>query len=169
EGEPREVLHRHAAAVAAVVGPAARTPATHLLSAQPREELGVSPDLGEGPGAHVAGAELVDEDEGTGEHVAAGIDAADDAAGAAHVEPVERLTERGEVEEGVTGEHVGMGTEPAVQGAVLRLGQAQLLPHLQAAPRRTQPGEPQLRAVGAGEGVEAVEAVDAAAGCERYV
>jgi hypothetical protein len=54
----------------------------------------------------VAGLELVVDDERAGVHVADGIDQAHDAAGAAQVEPGQRVAERVEVEERVAGEHL---------------------------------------------------------------
>src|SRR5690606_38325847 len=93
------------------------------------------------------------------------VDEADDAAGAAHVEPGQRVAARVEVEERVAGEHLPAGGEqPLVGLALLGIGRGQLVPGGGAAAGRARAGGPPRCAVRAGERLEPVELVDVVAG-----
>ncbi len=82
------------------------------------------------------------DDERTGVHVADRVDEADDAAGAAQVEPRQRRAEGVEVEEAVAGEHlVAVGEQPVVDRALLVLRRVEVVPGVGAAARRAQSGD----------------------------
>jgi len=70
--------------------------------------------------ADVAREELTVDDEGTGVDVAHGVDEAHHPTGPAQVQPVERLAEGREVEEGVARQHAGSLHQPVVERALLR-------------------------------------------------
>ncbi len=80
----------------------------------------------------VAGQELAVDHERAGIDVADGIDEADHTSGSAHVQPVERLPERGEMEERVAGKDAGPLEQPVVQRALLGRGRVQRLPAVDA-------------------------------------
>jgi hypothetical protein len=62
------------------------------------------------------------------------------------------------VEERVTGEYLfPVLAQPVVQGPLLDGGRVQLVPHLRAAPRWPQAGQPQLGGVAVGDHLERVE------------
>ena len=85
--------------------------------AQLGEELGLAPHRSEATaGVDVAGQELAVDHERAGVHVAHRVDEADDPAGAAQVQSVERLAECGEMEEGVAGEDPGVGRAASGRG-----------------------------------------------------
>ena len=108
ERQAGEELGRHAAAAAGVERAARGAGPGALGLAQRGEQCRLAPDGGEAPGlADVAGQELAVDDEGAGVHVADRVDEADHPSGAAQVQPVERLAQGGEVEEGVARQHAG--------------------------------------------------------------
>ncbi len=161
-----EELGCHAAAPAGVEMRAggARTPA--LRRPQLGEQFRGAPDPLEAAGlADVAGKEGVVDGERAGVDVPDRIDQADHPAGTAQVQPGQRLAVGGQVEEGVTGEHLlAMGYEPVVEPTLLAGGGMQVVPDVGAAAGRTQPGQPQLGAVPVGDGLELVELADVVPG-----
>ena len=103
--------------------------------------VGVAPHGGEAARvAHVAGQELAVDDERAGVDVADRVDQAHDPAGAAQVEPVERLAERGEVEERVAGQHAGALEQPVVERALLLGRRVQRVPGVDAPRPRAAAG-----------------------------
>ena len=129
ERQPGEELGRHAPAAAGVEGAARGAGARTLRLAQGPEERRLAPHGGEAARvANVAGQELAVDHERAGVHVAHGVDEADDPAGTAEVQPVERLAQRGEVEEGVAGEDAGTLEQPVVEHALLRRRGVQRIP-----------------------------------------
>lgn len=106
--------------------------------------------------------------EGAGVDVADRVDQADDASGTAQVEAGERCTVRGEVEEGVSGQHVvAVGQQPVVQLTLLCRGRVQVVPDVGSAAGGTQPGQTELGAVTIGEGLEPVQLGDVVAGADH--
>ncbi len=106
--------------------------------------------------------------EGTRVHVPDGVDEAHHAAGAAQVQTGQGCAVRGEVEEGVAGEHlVAVGDEPVVQFALLLGGGMQLVPHVRAATGGPQAREPQLRAEPVRDDLELVQLGDVRAGADH--
>ena len=86
------------------------------------------------------------------------VDQAHDPSGTAQVQPRQRLAERGEVEERVTGQDVlTVGHQPVVEDALLLGQRVQLVPHVRATARGPQPGQAQRRAVLVRQGLELVE------------
>ena len=129
ERQAGEELGRHAAALAGVVGAAGRAGPGALRLAQRGEQRRLAPDGGEAPGvADVAGQELAVDDEGAGVDVADRVDQAHHPPGPAEVQPVERLAEGREVEEGVAGQHAGALQQPVVERALLRRRRVQRRP-----------------------------------------
>lgn len=118
--------------------PATAAGARRLRFAQLAEQRGVLPHVVKAAvRQHVSGQEAVMDGERARVHVADGVDQAHDAARAAHVQAGQRagLTERGQVEEGVAGEHpLALGDQPVVQLDLLVGGGVQLLPDIGAAP-----------------------------------
>ena len=166
ERQAGEELGRHAAAAAGVVVAARFAGAAGLRAAQLAEQLRLAPDALEAARlADVAGEELVVDRERAGVDVADRVDQADDAPGAAEVQPRQRLAVAGEVEERVAGQHLlAVAEQPVVELALLGGGRVQLVPDVGAAARRPQPGDPQLRAVAVGDRLELVELADVLAG-----
>ena len=76
-------------------------------------------------------------------YVADRIDQANHTAGTAQVEAVRRLSQCGQVEEGVTGQDVGPVQQPPVQHALLLGGRVQGLPGVHPAARRAEAGQPE--------------------------
>ena len=121
ERQAGEELGRHAPAPAGVERAAGRAGARALRLPQRGEQRRFTPDGGKAAVvAHVAGEELAVDDEGAGVDVADRVDQAHDPPGPAQVEPVERLAEGREVEEGVAGQHAGALHQPVVEPALLR-------------------------------------------------
>ena len=149
--------------------PAGPARAAALRLAQRPEQLGLPPDRGEpARRAHVAGQEGVVDGERAGVDVADRVDQADHPAGAAQVEPRQRLPVPGQVEERVAGQHaLAVRDQPVVELALLRRGRVQLVPDVGPATGRAQPGQPQLGAVRVGERLERVQLRRRCAGCRR--
>ncbi len=166
ERHPGEELGGHAPTLAGVVAPATGARSGGGWLAQLVEEGAVPPHRGEPAGfAHRAGTELLVDDERTGVDIADRVDQADDATGAAQVEPRQWRAEGVEVEEAVAGEDlVTVGEQPAVDRALLVLGRVEVVPRVGAAARRPQSGDAQLGAVTVGERFQVVELVDVVAG-----
>jgi hypothetical protein len=69
--------------------------------------------------------------ERAGVHVADRVDQTHDPAGAAQVEARQLLSERGQMEEGVPGQHlVASFDQPVVEDLLLRWKRVQLVPHV---------------------------------------
>jgi hypothetical protein len=166
ERQPGEELGGHAAALAGVVAAARRAGAGRLRLAQLRNSSLSRQTLGEPAGvADGAGLELVVDHERAGVDVADRVDEAHHPAGAAHVEPGQRLAERVEVEERVAGEHVlAVGEQPVGRSGAAGRWWGAARATVGAATRRAQPGDAELGAVAVGERLELVELVDVVAG-----
>ena len=96
--------------------------------------------------------------ERAGVDVADRVDQADDAAGAAQVQAGQRLAVGRQMKERVAGQDVlAVGHQPVVELALLVGGGVQLVPHVGAAARRPQAGDPQLRGVTVGDRLELIE------------
>ena len=85
--------------------------------------------------------------------------------GATEVQPGQRVSVAGQVEERVAGKHVlAVRDEPVVELALLLRSDVQVVPDVGAAPGRPQPGDPQLRVEPVGDRLEFVELADVVAG-----
>src|ERR1700733_3240154 len=102
--------------------------------------------------ADVTPQELAVDDEGTRVDVTHGVDEADDATGAAQVQPVQRLTKSGQVEEGVTGEDAGTLEQPVVEHLLLGRRRVELVPRVDGPAGRAQAGQTKLSPVAVGNG-----------------
>ena len=103
--------------------------------------------------------------EGAGVDIAHRIDQAHHPAGSAQVETRKGVAVGGQVEEGVTGQHVfTMGHQPVVELALLGGRRMQLIPYIGTPARGPQAGEAELGPVAVGDGLEGVELGDVVAG-----
>jgi hypothetical protein len=93
--------------------------------------------------------------------VADGIDQAHHAARPAEVQPRQRVPVGRQVEERVPGQHLlAAGHQPVVELPLLPGRRVQVIPHVRAAARWPQPGQPQLRAEPVGDRLEIVQLSD---------
>jgi hypothetical protein len=105
--------------------------------------------------------------ERAGVHIADRVDQAHHPAGAAHVQAGQGagLTERRQMEEGVTREHpLTLGDQPVIELDLLGGSGVLVVPHICAPPRGPQPGDPQGGTVTACQRGEFVELVDVVPG-----
>ncbi len=116
------------------------------------EQVGVPPDFGESTRSpDVAREELVMNGERAGVDVSDRVHQADHPSGPAEIEAGERFPVTGEVEEGVTGEHVlAMRPQPQIQLTLLFGRGVEFVPHVGTSARWAKPGQSQLGPVAVG-------------------
>src|ERR1035441_7654093 len=105
--QARKEFGGHASSATGVVRAARSAGSRASRLAQRAKEVTLDPYGFKSARAHVAGLELLVNDEGAGVHVAHRVDQAHHPSGTAEIESLQRRAQRRKMKEGIAGQHVG--------------------------------------------------------------